>query len=123
MIHFDSYSTIAVLCFYMFVTYNSKDRPAILSIFGCTHYAMPVGMVAIETLPCIFYTEGKDELSRTMLDMAIVVCIIKSQCSHMGRYNGSLIDDCYFVFSYMMAHVAHGEGYHVGVSDFLRNII
>ena len=33
--------------------------------------------------------------------MAIVVCIIWSQRSHMDRYNVPLIDDCYCLVSYM----------------------
>ena len=74
---------------------------------------MSVEMVARETLLCIFYNEGKAKFSRTMLDMAIVVCIIRSQCSHMDSYHVSFIDNCY-VFVHV-AHVAHGECYHVYV--------
>ena len=47
---------------------------------------------------CIIYNEGKSGSSRTMLDMSIVVYIIRLQCSHMGRYNDSFFDDCYFCF-------------------------
>ena len=37
---------------------------------------MSVEMVASETLLYIFYNEGKGELSRTMLDMTKVLCIV-----------------------------------------------
>ena len=70
---------------------------------------MSVEMVASETLVYIFYNGGKGELCRTMLDMAIV--IITSQCSQMDRYNVSFIDDCHFLVSYMMAHVASATEY------------
>ena len=44
-----------------------------------------------------------------MLDMVIVVCIIRSQCSHMDRNNVSFIDDCNCLVSYIMAHCSYGN--------------
>ena len=61
----------------------------------CT-LAMPVEMVASETLLCIFHNEGKGELRRTILDIALIVCIIRWQCSHMDTCNVSFIYDYYW---------------------------